>query len=97
MLKKRRFKKDNTVRVTFSLPAEEVQQDAYVVGEFNDWQPSHALTEQKDGSWRVTIPLEPDREYAFRYLVDGSRWVNDETADRYERNPFGEENSVIIT
>jgi 1,4-alpha-glucan branching enzyme len=97
MLKKRRFKKENSVRVTFSLPAGAVREGAYVVGDFNDWQPAHALKEQSDGSWRVTIPLEPGRSYEFRYLVDGDRWVNEDEADRFERNPFGEENSVIVT
>ena len=97
MLKKRRFKKENTVRVTFALPAEVVREGAYVLGDFNDWQPAHALKEQKDGSWRVTIPLEPDQAYEFRYFVDGREWVNDSDADRFERNPFGEENSVLLT
>ena len=85
------------MRVTFSLPAEVVRDDAYVLGDFNDWQPAHALAQQKDGSWRVTIPLEAGRSYEFRYLVDGRRWLNDEEADRTARNPFGEDNSVIMT
>lgn len=97
MLKKRRFKKENTVRVTFGLPPDAVREGAYVLGDFNDWQPAHALKAQKDGSWRVTIPLEPDRAYEFRYLVDGEKWVNDSEADRFERNPYGDENSVIFT
>jgi 1,4-alpha-glucan branching enzyme len=97
MLTKRRFKKENTVKVTFSLPADVVQEDAFVLGDFNDWQPAHALKAQRDGSWRVTIPLEPDREYEFRYLVDGRQWVNDSAADEFRRNPYGDDNSVVVT
>jgi hypothetical protein len=97
MLKKRRITKENAIRVTFSLPAGVVREDAYVLGDFNQWQASHALAAQKDGSWRVTIPLEPGRAYEFRYLVDGSLWMNDSEADRFERNPYGEDNSVVIT
>jgi len=97
MLKKRRFKSENVVKVTFELPADTAGSDAYVMGDFNDWRKTHPLKTQRDGSWRVTIPLEPNREYAFRYLVDGERWVNEPAADRYERNPYGEDNSVIIT
>ncbi len=96
MLKKRRNKKESSVQVTFSLPAGVVRDAAYVVGDFNQWQTSHALAAQKDGSWRVTIPLDPGRAYEFRYLVDGSRWVNESEADRFERNPYGEENSVVV-
>jgi hypothetical protein len=41
--------------------------------------------------------LEAGRAYEFRYLVDGSRWLNEEEADRTERNPYGADNSVIMT
>jgi hypothetical protein len=29
--------------------------------------------------------------------MDGSRWLNEEEADRTERNPYGADNSVIMT
>jgi len=37
------------------------------------------------------------REYAFRYRVDGERWENDPGADKYVPNPFGSDNSVVVT
>jgi len=49
----------------------------------------------KDGSISVTVKLEKGRAYRFRYLVDDVRWVNDGYADGYERNPFGEDDSVV--
>ena len=30
-----------------------------------------------------------------RYLLDGTRWQNDETADGYAPNSFGSEDSVL--
>lgn len=96
MLRKRRFNRDNVVKVTFDLPATTAQESVRVVGEFNSWEGT-PLSRQKDGSWRTTVSLEPGREYQFRYLVDGERWMNDPDADRHIRNPYGEDNSVIRT
>ncbi|MFQ6059090.1 MAG: isoamylase early set domain-containing protein, partial [Anaerolineae bacterium] len=93
MLKKRRFKKENVVKVTFVLPSEVEADTVHLVGEFNDWQTSRAMRRQKDGSWRITVDLEPGREYQFRYLVDGQRWLNDPQADNYVPNPYGDQNS----
>ncbi len=95
MIKKRRFRKKNITKVTFVVPSEVVGDTVHVVGEFNDWQPSHALRKQKDGSWKTTVDLEPGSEYQFRYLVDGHTWLNDSQADAYVANPFGDQNSVV--
>lgn len=95
MLKKRRFAKENVVKVTFTLPPEAARDSARIVGEFNQWEGT-PLDRQKDGSWRTTVALDPGREYEFRYLLDG-RWVNEPMADRYASNPYGEDNSVIQT
>jgi 1,4-alpha-glucan branching enzyme len=96
MLKKRRFAKENVVKVTFSLAPHMARESVRIVGEFNRWEGT-PLERQKDGTWRTTISLEPGREYEFRYLVDGERWVNDPMADRFAVNPYGEDNSVVTT
>lgn len=96
MLRRRRIAKDNIVKVTFDLPPETAQESVRVVGEFNGWEGT-PLDRQKDGSWRATVDLDPDREYQFRYLVDGERWVNEPSADEQVRNPYGGDNSVIRT
>jgi hypothetical protein len=97
MLKKRRFKKENVVKVTFVLPPQVEAGKVALAGEFTDWEPSQPLRRQKDGTWRTTVDLEPGREYQFRYVVDGERWINDPEADRYAPNPHGEQNSVVVT
>jgi 1,4-alpha-glucan branching enzyme len=96
MLKKRRFSKDNVVKVTFALPPETAHESVRVVGEFNGWEGT-PLERQKDGTWKTTVSLEPGREYEFRYLVDSERWLNDPNADGHVSNPFGEDNSVVAT
>jgi len=97
MLKKRRFKKENMTKVTFVLPSEVEASAVHLMGEFNDWQTAHVMRRRKDGSWRTTLNLEPDRAYQFRYLVDGQRWLNDPDADDYVPNPYGGQNSVVTT
>lgn len=85
------------VNVTFTLPAE-VQADSVVLsGEFNEWALEGTQLERGgDGTWQVTVALEPGRSYRYRYLLDGERWENARQADRYVPNPYGTVDSVIV-
>ena len=96
MLKKRRQNTAGNVRVTFELPAEAGGEVVHLVGDFTDWQ-GVPMKRRDDGTWTATVDLEPDREYEFRYLIDGERWENDWQADRYVPGPFGNDNSVVET
>jgi 1,4-alpha-glucan branching enzyme len=96
MLRKRRFVKENVVKVTFALPADVARESVRLVGEFNGWEGTR-LERQQDGEWRATVALSAGRDYEFRYLIDNERWLNDPNADAYVQNPFGEENSVVTT
>jgi len=97
---KKRFLKKGVVKVDFILP-ETIAADAdtaYLVGDFNNWdEQATPMTQLKNGSFKVTIELEPNREYQFRYLVNGNQWHNDWDADKYVPNPFSGDNSVIST
>lgn len=91
MLKKRYTK--SHCKVTFEvdyLPDAEVIQ---IAGDFNEWQPE-SLDRLKSGKHKITVNLDPERAYSFRYLVDGE-WENEWYADRYEANGLGVENSVV--
>jgi hypothetical protein len=35
-------------------------------------------------------------ECRFRYCIDGVKWENDWCADKYEPNPFGSYDSVVV-
>ena len=96
MLKKRRFAKDNVVKVTFNLPPEAAQESVRLVGDFNQWEGT-PLERQKDGTWKATLSLDAGRAYEFRYLIDGERWENDPDADGTVNNPYGAENSILRT
>lgn len=98
-LKKQYLKSKPVCKVTFSVNAEllEGAKEVAVLGEFNAWDPSEAtMRKLKDGSFTKTLELEAGREYQFRYLVDGERWINDIEADKYTYSGVAaEENSVV--
>ncbi len=99
-LKKRYLKSRPICKVTFRLSKTIAQSASHVhlVGEFNQWNIlANPMKRLKDGSFTLTLDLEPDRAYQFRYLIDQIRWENDEKADKYVATPFGDcDNSVVV-
>jgi hypothetical protein len=96
-MRKQRLK-NGTCKVTFELPVQAGVAAAHLCGEFNDWSSTATpMTRRKDGSFRVTVALDPGRSYRFRYLLDGERWENDWAADDYVANEFGGDDSVVTT
>ncbi len=100
IIKKHYLKSKPVCKVTFRLPAEigNSAREAYVVGEFNNWDVTASpMKRLKDGAFTVTINLERDKEYQFRYLLDRTRWENASNADRHIATPFGDSfNSIVI-
>jgi len=98
-MKKRFLKTKPVCKVTFELPTEATRGASKVVlvGEFNNWDAGSTLMKRrKDGSYSITLDLPVNREYQFKYLIDG-HWENDWNADNYLPNPSGDcENSVVI-
>ena len=99
-IKKKYLKSNSLCTVTFRLPKEAAPeaQNVTIVGDFNDWNANETLMKRlKDGTFAVTIDLERDREYQFRYLIDSARWENDWNADKYVSTSYGDsENSVVV-
>lgn len=95
MLKKRFFKTLDECEVSFHLEPEDAQSVALVI-ESNDWTPI-PMKQLKSGPFKTSLRLPLDQQVQFRYLIDGAVWQNDERADAYVPNEFGEENSVVET
>lgn len=97
MFKKNYSKTGNICRVTFKYSNPENAETAALAGTFNDWSSrEHKMKKLKNGSFSVTLSLQAGTSYPFRYLLDETTWVNDEAADRYEPNKYGEDNSVVV-
>jgi 1,4-alpha-glucan branching enzyme len=96
MLKKNYTKTRTKCRVTFKYPNPENSATAVLAGDFNDWSITETPMKQlKDGSFSVTLSLDAERSYSFRYVLDDLNWVNDPEADSYATNEYGESNSVV--
>lgn len=83
------------VNVNAAAGAEKV----YLVGEFNSWnETSIPMKKDPDGSFSVKKQLETNKEYQFRYCLDGNIWINDWKADKYVRSELAnDDNSVVDT
>lgn len=47
--------------------------------------------------YMFNLDLETGRNYQFRYLLDGTTWINDAAAAAYGASGFGNaQNSVIV-
>lgn len=95
------YSKDKTIcKVTFTLPKEIAEQfeEVALVGDFNNWDPkANLFSTAKEGIHSVSVELETNKEYKFRYLADGYIWLNESDADKHVPTPFGDsDNSVII-
>ena len=102
MALKKTFSKDKkkcTVTFTVSKEAAGDAKTINIAGDFNSWSSTETpLKQAKDGSFSVKLTLDADREYQFRYLIDGHKWENDWNADKYIPAPYSTaENSVVIT
>jgi 1,4-alpha-glucan branching enzyme len=85
------------VRVTFALPATIWADTVHVVGDFNGWNERATPLRHTETAWMITLELAAGYEYQYRYLLNGNEWHNDWHADRYVSNPYGGDNSVVIT
>ena len=97
MLSKRYFKTKNEVEVTFEVPPTAGETVEWV-SDATDWVPVEmpALNRGR-GPFKLRVRLPKDRQIQFRYLVDGSRWINDDGADDYWYNGHDAHNSVVST
>lgn len=98
-IKKQFLKTRPVCKVTFRLSKDDVQNadSVHITGEFNGWNKLKTPMKQlKNGSFTVTLDLEKNNDYQFRYLVDKQIWINDAEADKYVPSGFsGSDNSVV--
>jgi 1,4-alpha-glucan branching enzyme len=98
-LKKQYLKSKPLCKVTFRLDAEAARdaKEAELCGDFTDWKAQPlTMKKLKSGEFTLTVNLETEHEYQFRYLLDGEKWENDWEADAYVPSPVSfDDNSVV--
>ncbi len=98
VIKKQYLKTKSLCNVTFRLPRQAAPdaKAVSVVGDFNNWNSAETRMQKlKNGDFKATLKLSPNREYRFKYLIDSNRWENDWYADKYMPNEYGTEDSVV--
>jgi len=69
-----------------------------VVGDFNDWDTTHAefsAEHRGGGVWSVTAAV-PEGHHRYSFVVDDSLWVADPTAPQMLDDDFGMPNSALV-
>jgi 1,4-alpha-glucan branching enzyme len=98
VIKQTQVKGSDKVKVNFVLPKDSVAGSVSVVGDFNDWDPMvHPLRPRSNGTKSVAVTLPSQMRFAFRYLDEEGRWLDDDAAHAYEDNGIGGVNSVVHT
>jgi 1,4-alpha-glucan branching enzyme len=98
VIKQAPVKGRQAVKVNFVLAKEAVDGTVSVVGDFNGWDPfAHPLRPRRNGTRSAVVTLPPGRRFAFRYLVEGGHWLDDDTAESFESNGVGGHNAIIHT
>jgi 1,4-alpha-glucan branching enzyme len=95
VVKKKFFKTKQEVEIAFEIEPTEAEH-VELLCEANGWEPIQ-MKKNKDGSFRTKLRVPKEQQFQFRYLVDHTTWVNDETADAYCVNEFGGQNGVLDT
>jgi len=98
-IKKQYLKSRSICKVTFSIEENRINdyQSAFLVGDFNNWEAHVAPMKKVDnGQFSITVELEPQKEYQFRYLLDNSIWLNEDKADSFVSSPFGDSENCLL-
>jgi len=99
-IKKQYLKSKPVCKVSFKVSAEDANgaKKIQILGDFNNWNEKAApMKALKSGDFTQTINLDAEKEYQFRYLMDGTIWANDVAADGKVANDFNEHNDIVST
>jgi hypothetical protein len=79
--------------IVFTLDAPEAGA-VFLAGDFNGWNATaDPLTKGSDGTWSVTVALDPG-SYEYKFVVD-DQWREDPDNPDKKDDPFGGSNSVV--
>lgn len=87
-------------KVTFRLSKNECEnaENVALLGSFTNWKANAVrMNKLKSGEFTAVVTLPSNASYEYRYLINGSKWINDPQADGYRENGLGSKNSVVTT
>jgi 1,4-alpha-glucan branching enzyme len=83
VIRRTKVAKSDDVKITFSLPNDQLNGTVSVVGDFNAWTPGeHVLAKRANGTRSVAITVPAGTSFRFRYLGENGHWFDDDEAPR---------------
>lgn len=93
----KRVPANGTVKVTFALPVDQIDQPVSVVGDFNAWDPfAHPLKKRSNGTRSVSVELAAGAAFRFKYLTADGRWLTDPEADQIANDEYDTVDSFVV-
>lgn len=88
--------KGGKVKVTFSVPDEQLAGKAAVVGSFNDWSPfATPLVKRRGGNRSASVTIDAGETVEFCYLDESGTFFTEPAADDVVASPYGTANSMV--
>jgi 1,4-alpha-glucan branching enzyme len=98
-VKKQYFKTKSYCKVTFRLEKKKAggAHRVALAGDFNSWQAGRTpMKSLKSGDFTASINLPKGREYQYRFVIDGDRWVTDDAADKHIYCNFAQAPNAVV-
>ena len=83
------------VELHFILSVDHPARPVGVAGDFNEWDWTATLFEERAEVVEAVVTVSGGRQYQFRYRGANGTWFNDDRADDYVPNEFGGVNCLI--
>lgn len=97
MITKSYYNDGRSCRVTFRYCPDRHVETVHLISDHDDWDmTARPMVRRKDGCFSTSLVLPGGSRIQFRYLVDGSDWVNDDQADEYTQNDHGTTDAVVV-
>ena len=97
MLKYTPARGGNAVKITFALPATDVEQPVSVLGDFNDWDPfANPLKKRSNGTFSASVEVPAGQTLRFKYLASDGNWFCDPDADTVVHDEYATVDSLVV-
>ncbi|MGH9554394.1 MAG: S8 family serine peptidase [Terriglobales bacterium] len=68
-----------------------------LAGDFNQWDPArHRFAREAHNIWRAQLEPPPPGRYRYKFVVDGTRWLDDPANAIKEPDEYGGLNSLLV-
>jgi len=85
------------VKVTFALPAHDVDQPVSVLGDFNNWDPhAHPMKKRSNGTCSAVVEVPAGSAFRFKYLAADGTWFCDPEAEAVVPDEYHVVDSLLV-